>query len=56
MAAYHEIPKPPQPKGDETEYRRQMHNYLWRLVETIQAVVNGLETLLQQLMEGGSEQ
>lgn len=51
MATYHEIPKPPQPKGTEAEFRKQIYNYLYRLAETLQAVVNGLQA---QHEEGGN--
>lgn len=50
MANYHEIPKPPRPKGSEEEYRTQIYNYLYRLAETLQAVVNGLQAMHE---EGG---
>lgn len=52
MATYHEIPKPPQPKGTDEEYRKQVFNYLWRLAEQLQAIINGLAALHQ---EGGEE-
>lgn len=42
MATYHEIPKPPRPKGIEAEYRMQMYNYLSKLVEQLQAIINGM--------------
>lgn len=50
MATYHEIPKPPQPKGTDEECRKQVFNYLWRLAEQLQAIINGLAALHQ---EGG---
>ena len=52
MATYHEIPKPPQPKGTAEEYMKKIYNYLFSLAETLQAVVNGLET---QSQEGGEQ-
>ena len=52
MATYHEIPKPPQFKGIEAEVRKQIYNYLYRLAETLQAVVNGLQA---QHEEGGEK-
>lgn len=51
MATYHEIPKPPQPKGTSEEYIKKLYTYLYQLAETLQAVVNGLQTLHE---EGGT--
>lgn len=52
MATYHEIPKPPQPKGTSEEYIKKLYTYLYQLAETMQAVVNGLQTLHE---EGGNK-
>lgn len=51
MANYHEIPKPPKPKGDAEKYNTDLYNYLYRLAETLQAVLNAITT--QQ--EGGNQ-
>jgi hypothetical protein len=51
MATYHELPVPPKPKGTTDEYLKELYNYLFRLKDTMQAVVNGLQA---QHEEGGT--
>lgn len=51
MATYHELPVPPKPKGTADEYMKELYNYLFRLKDTMQAVVNGLQA---QHEEGGN--
>ena len=52
MATYHEIPKPPQPKGVQDEYIKQIYTYLYKLADQLQAVINGLAALHE---EGGNK-
>ena len=51
MAGYHEIPKPPRPKGTDEERWVQMYNYLKRLAESLETVVNALTAMHE---EGGN--
>lgn len=56
MATYHELPTPPKPKGTAEEYNQQLYNYLYRLKEQMQAIVNGLaeqQTVHNADQEGG---
>lgn len=42
MANYQEIPKPPQPRGTEEERWRQVYNYLYRLSEHLEHIINSM--------------
>lgn len=56
MATYHELPTPPKPKGTAEQYNQQVYNYLFRLKDQLQAIVNGLaaqQTVQQSTQEGG---
>ena len=54
MATYHELPTPPKPKGTAEQYNQQVYNYLYRLKEQLQAIVNGLAAQIST-EEGGKE-
>ena len=55
MATYHELPTPPKPKGNPEEYMQQIYNYLFRLKEQLQAIVNGIAAQ-QTTQEGGNKE
>lgn len=43
MSKYHEIPKPPVFRGTEEERWRELRNYLWRVAEQIEHIINNQE-------------
>lgn len=52
MATWQELPKPPKPKGVEEVYRKDLWNYLYNLVQQLEALLNAAAAE----KEGGAEQ
>jgi len=42
MATYHEIPRPQRPRGSEEERWAQVYNYLYRLSEHLENIINNM--------------
>lgn len=44
MATYYEMPRPPKRRGDAEGYINELYNYMYRLSERLEYVVNIIAT------------
>lgn len=55
MATYYEMPRPPKRRGEAESYINELYNYMYRLSERLEYVVNIIATQNTAQQEGGTE-